>query len=324
LLILNVSRQNYQNNQGEERLNAQTLEAELQQLAEMAGPEQAILIQNYIATGRAQALALKAVPAAQAERVERYHGWFGGAPLLPQNFDWPRDRAGTPMLFIAQFDLGRLPATDVNRPKQGLLTIFRSTKILTMPAKDRRSFHIFYLPEFDYDQLGPHSPHSMAAANLVGPSDRCPEELASWAVLAAPVWTVSEQLDGLRRELGLSQNVVERLRAWAKEFNAFYCGNNRLFGAALQGLAEQKEICAFAASGISHSTERARDDHYSHLVAEAPAWLLLARVDEVALFGAGSTSTDQTVAESRLLIRCEDLEHALFERAWVICLSALN
>ncbi|MBR1147809.1 DUF1963 domain-containing protein [Bradyrhizobium sp. AUGA SZCCT0431] len=36
--------------------------------------------------------------------------WIGGAPIAPSNFEWPKDRDGTPLHFIAQIDLASLKA----------------------------------------------------------------------------------------------------------------------------------------------------------------------------------------------------------------------
>lgn len=328
----------------EESLNAHTLQTELQQLADRAGPERSVLIQNYVAASRTQSLAVRFVKAHEADGAVRYHGLFGGAPWLPQNFDWPKDRAGAPMLFIAQFDLGRLPAIDVNWPKQGLLSIFRSEQILTMPVKDRRSFHISYLPDakLDYELLptqrppvlsspfaspfassvaspfiGPSLSTDTGAGSAAGPSPQA--ELQAWAVLTTPSWTVSEQLDDLASQCNLPSTTIDELKDWAQKFNLVSCGNNRFFPADLTGLAEQREVCAFASGGISHSPVRARDSHYSHLLDDAPNWLLLAQFDQTGLFNDSGKVKDQNVAQIRLLIRREDLELGLFERGWMIC-----
>jgi hypothetical protein len=315
LQILNGSRQNYQKPPGEESLNAQALLDSLQKLADQAGPEKSLLIQNYMAASRAQTLALEGIPVAQADTSVNYQGRLGGVPLLPQDFPWPTDRSGAPMVFIGQFDLGRLPTTDVNYPQKGLLSIFRSPQILTMPAKDRRAFHILYIPDFAPTQLIASQPASLASQ----PSTIQIEALPEWSVLAAPAWSVSEELDDLKTSIGLTETTIGQLRHWAKEFNLVSCGTNRIFGSDLDGLCQQKEICAFAASGISHSAARAKDSHYSHLMDEVPHWMLLAKFDEAELFGNEIAGASQVVAETRILIRREDLTQGLFERAWMIC-----
>ena len=119
----------------------------------------------------------------------------------------------------------------------------------------------------------------------------------------------------------MSQSTIDQLQNWIKRFNLFSCGKNRLFGADLPGLAQQKEICAFAASGISHSSARAKDSHYSHLIDEVPYWILLGSFDEAGLFGTAADSA-RRVANTRLLIRRDDLAQGLFERAWMICTDA--
>jgi uncharacterized protein YwqG len=264
------------------------------------------LIQNYVAASRTRTLALRCLPAAQVDAAEPYHASLGGAPLLPENFDWPKDKSGVPMLFIAQFDLGRLPTIDVNWPKQGLLSIFRSGQILTMPVKDHRFFHISFLTDFAYDDLK---------------SQFRPLQFPGWVAIAAPCWSVNEQLDDLRMRGNLSSDVVEKLQTWCRKYNHFYCGNNQIFPADTRGLAEQKEICAFAAGGITHSPTRAADRHYSHLIDDAPNWLLLAKIDEAGLFGHSGSGSDTAVSQTRLFIRRQDLAQGLLNQARIICLG---
>ncbi len=56
--------------------------------------------------------------------------WIGGAPKAPGNFEWPKDRDGTPLHFIAQIDLASLkpePQTGLRPPglpAEGALLVF--------------------------------------------------------------------------------------------------------------------------------------------------------------------------------------------------------
>jgi len=295
-------------------------------LADRAGPERSAMIQNYMAASRRRALGITCQPAAGASDGITYHGRLGGAPLLPAGFRWPKDRTGAAMLFIAQFDLRCLDQVDVNCPKEGLLSVFRSQEILTMSPKDRQAFHISYLPQFDNAELQEKHPHLTAGlgeGSLAGPS--LGSELTAWAARTEPVWTVSEQLEDLACQCHLSPIEAAQLETWAQSFNRLNGGNSLLFADNLAGLAEQKEVCAFAASGISYSPARARDRHYSHLLEDAPNWMLVAKIDEGRLFNNyddNSGKDRRRVAETRLLIRRADLELGLFERGWLICQKA--
>ena len=208
----------------------------------------------------------------------------GSQPELPVDFIWPQDKIGEPMRFVAQIDFAALastllastlmastlPAGAVSAEKNGaekvaakpaaafaalpaggLLSLFCAAQIATMSPKDRKAFHIAYLPQAALDQ-------TRSASNR---------------------WTVRD--DTARLDLG-------------PEANFLLCRDTG-------GLEQQKEIAAFAASGISHSAARAADGHYSHLMAEVPNWILLAQLGGM-----------------RLLTRRDDLEARRFERAWLL------
>lgn len=73
-------------------------------------------------------------------------------------------------------------------------------------------------------------------------------------------------------------------------------------------LTEAKSICAFSANGITYNEARAHDDCYSHLVAQAPNWRLLLRLNK--------NSTDYL-----LLIHQDDFAETRFDRAWLVRLK---
>ncbi|MBU6450625.1 MAG: DUF1963 domain-containing protein [Cyanobacteria bacterium REEB67] len=198
----------------------------------------------------------------------------GSQPELPVDFIWPQDKIGEPMRFVAQIDFAALASTVLAGavsaekngaeklaakpaaafaalPAGGLLSLFCAAQIATMSPKDRKAFHIAYLPQAALDQ-------TLSASNR---------------------WTVRD--DTARLDLG-------------PEANFLLCQDTG-------GLEQQKEIAAFAASGISHSAARAADGHYSHLMAEVPNWILLAQLGGM-----------------RLLTRLDDLEARRFERAWLM------
>ncbi|MFX8968920.1 DUF1963 domain-containing protein, partial [Acinetobacter baumannii] len=69
---------------------------------------------------------------------------MGGSPMLPEDFSWPKDRFERPMLFVAQFDLAKMPRAGDHYPASGLLTIFRSLQAAKLNLKDRRAFAISF------------------------------------------------------------------------------------------------------------------------------------------------------------------------------------
>ncbi|MGH7006289.1 MAG: DUF1963 domain-containing protein, partial [Alphaproteobacteria bacterium] len=63
----------------------------------------------------------------------------GGGPDLPEDGEWPRDDSGFHLNFLAQIDLGALPARYENLPSDGLLAFFTGTdytdwKVIHVPA----------------------------------------------------------------------------------------------------------------------------------------------------------------------------------------------
>lgn len=73
-------------------------------------------------------------------------------------------------------------------------------------------------------------------------------------------------------------------------------------------LNEAKAICAFSANGITYNEARARDDCYSHLIAQVPSWRLLLSLQR--------NSTDYL-----LLIHQDDFAQRRLEKAWLVRLK---
>lgn len=68
---------------------------------------------------------------------------------------------------------------------------------------------------------------------------------------------------------------------------------------------EAKAICAFSSNGITYNEARAKDDCYSHLVAQVPRWRLLLRISD------GQN-------DYLLLIHENDLAQEQLEKAWLV------
>ncbi|GEM_PF-635042 len=231
-------------------------------------------------------------------------GIIGGAPLLPPFYKWPDDRYNQPMIFLAQFDLTSLPAVHQGAPEDGLITIFRSAAAASLNSKDRKGFAITYIKESD-----------RKTATRVSHPDNV--HLPATAFSGGVTWTIEKTLNGLKSNLELPFDLQKELDDWISSFNALSKCSAQLFGSNVSGLQQLQETCAFAFNGISYNSARAADPHYAHLLTDAREWLLLARIGEKTLFGAS-----HPVSETLVLIREQDLQERLFERAWMIVRTA--
>ncbi len=227
-------------------------------------------------------------------------GLIGGQPLLPPYFKWPDDRYGQSMLFLAQFDLSKLPTVRDDAPKVGLLTLFRSAAATSLNSKDRKGFHIQCLPESD-------------RKNLIATEQPENIELPAFSFASGVTYTVARDLDDLKKIVDIPFDMQADLENWIKAFNSLSKFQSQLFGTNVSGFTQLQETCAFAFNGISYNSARASDRHYSHLVKEAADWILLARINERELFG-----DNHTVKETVVLMREEDLKAGHFDRAWMI------
>lgn len=70
-------------------------------------------------------------------------------------------------------------------------------------------------------------------------------------------------------------------------------------------IEEAKAICAFSSNGITYNEARAKDDCYSHLIAQAHKWRLLLRI-----------SDEQT--DYLILIHEDDPAQQQLEKAWLV------
>jgi uncharacterized protein YwqG len=269
------------------------LHTELRQLLLSAGPHWTATIETSLANSKVPALAIVS-QSTDTSPGESAAAIAGGSPAMPHDFVWPLDRVGQPMLFLLQIDLQKLAACRPESPlastfpRAGLVTIFRSDQILTMPDKDRKAFHISFAAGQELEGVTPPArPFTVAAR---------------WTL---DLYKVMQQSTILPAELSTA------LIIWAKKYNDYTCGNGQFFGSG-ENIDREKEICAFAASGISHDPQRAADSHYSHLLADKDEWHLFVRIAESSLF------EDKNVKYSDVLIRRADLEEGLFERAFLL------
>lgn len=79
---------------------------------------------------------------------------YGGNPLVPDNFEWPKHEFGD-YRFIAQFHLSEIPPGENQLPKKGLLSIFAAyDEENTMAWTDDNYAKVFYFE--DVENLKPY------------------------------------------------------------------------------------------------------------------------------------------------------------------------
>lgn len=97
------------------------------------------------------------------ESWEGARSWLGGRPMVPSNFDWPRDLDGSPLTFLAQIDLGSIcaePSTGqrpVGLPARGAFLVFvgRTYACRVLPDSDMADAAPLPLPA-DLPDIGKH------------------------------------------------------------------------------------------------------------------------------------------------------------------------
>ena len=288
------------------------LRTALRELVLAAGPHWATAIENSLANSKCEILALNPDSTSGSAVDRQATVTLGGRPLVPADFSWPRDRGGQLMQFLLQVDLKEiLPPQQYGllMPTEGRLTVFRSAQILTMADKDRKAFQLtIEITDSNCTVLSPP---------LENPPPISPPLLPAHAFTTESVWSLDvEKLNIEMLTFALPQNFATALLGWALKYNLYTCGHGYFFGSG-RNVEEEKEICAFAAGGISWDRNRSRDSHYSHLTALKDNWILLARICEGTLFQNGSGEKNK-ITSSDILIQKDDLAQGLFERAWLI------
>lgn len=284
-------------------MNPQELGPALQRICSQLNDYEGNALKQFFADTRSRIVGCIARPLDQLApgQEEQALSWgrIGGYPLVPEGFAWPKDRFERNMLFIAQFDLARMPRAGDNYPASGLLTIFRSLQAAKLNAKDRRAFAVCYFND-------PSIPlTTMSHPNRL--------DLPVYAFDSGVTWTVGEDLSPLLGQISLSPEVEAQAYNWAYAFNQLAHCQAQLFGNNVVDLELAKHLCAFAANGVSFSFKRAADSNYSHLLAQSPEWVVLARIRENELFG-----TESGADESVIMIRKDDLATGQLEKAWSI------
>ena len=175
---------------------------------------------------------------------------IGGAPLLPKGSEWPRDRDGQPLDFIAAIDLAEQPALEP-LPGSGTLLVFWSEHWIDWERPDVRVATRVYLT--DAAEAVPDAPSS--------------REVRLTGVLT-PLLGGHDDLDGL------SDSDEEAL------YNA-YDELSQIWVHQLLGIS--RDVQGPALDEISYWFDRAFDEtraDYSDAELAGEGWMLLAQIEE--------------------------------------------
>lgn len=261
---------------------------------------------------------------------------IGGLPDLA--CDYPRDRAGRPLLFVAQINFAdlssiqfsesdkSLPAAEKNQevrsddslscqssntPRSGLLSIFWNERKDASNPKDRHSFRIIW------SELSPASPRNTDEAITI--CDPIPLAFTNhWSVPAnickwknqngsAAIQPASNDLSGYIDPAQIQQIIDQNTSSFSKAI-CVLCGHGD------SEINRKREIAAFASNGVSWSPARSADSCYSHLVEAARDWLLLLRLNSMPELGFDLGSTKSI----SLLIHKNDLKENRLDKAWMV------
>ena len=97
--------------------------ADLNKLLEldMAPPSDWPVVENLLQDSALSSIKISLKEAKPSSAIESK---FGGLPFWPEGKDYPRDKNGQVMIFIAQINFSELPQHDLPYPTQGLLQFF--------------------------------------------------------------------------------------------------------------------------------------------------------------------------------------------------------
>ncbi|MBX9690463.1 MAG: DUF1963 domain-containing protein [Candidatus Obscuribacterales bacterium] len=211
---------------------------------------------------------------------------IGGAAYLPEGLEHPKDKSGRAMLFLAQVNFSELAAVQDAKQIQGLLLLFWNAARDHSNPKDRNAFRCIYLKE----------PRELSAeqADL-----HAPQLSTQFRLEFSPGYSIDKG-----GEIPLRNQIGTLLQADA-------C--SQILGEPSSDIQRLREIAAFAANGVSWSLARREDSCFSHLLDAAENWQFLWRIDSVPEIG-----LDLDDRSLYLLIKREDLEAGLLDRAWLL------
>lgn len=208
--------------------------------------------------------------------IARNASHLGGFPCT-NNFDWPKDKNGKPMIFLAQVNFESSNSCDQSiSPDSGVLMLFISVDYTNFRAKDQSWYKLIYEPNLD------------SAENIENA-----EANKDFLPVAKLVPDAIEQLRWVDIELLMEKLPLDSLAARDKVITWFKfassCVEERLKDAHQICCSDEQsqEACvmaAFYANGISFDQARKADVHYKHLVDYSSEWVVLWRLGGLGRF----------------------------------------
>jgi uncharacterized protein YwqG len=219
---------------------------------------------------------------------------LGGIPWLPSDLPHPCDRAGKPMLFIAQINFAELPEGSFDKAERGVFMLFWNSDRDHSNTKDRRAFSCIWIPQPETKTFRPSeftASAICAAANLKFSTGwSLPEHASAW------------QESGLKPDL--CRRVAQKLRQGRRL---------QLFGQAGKQFDALQEIAAFAGNGITWNLSRRCDPCFHHLMAGAADWKLFLQITSIPEAG-----LNMGAQSMYLLIRQGDLAQQNYSKSWLL------
>lgn len=262
----------------------------------------------------------------------------GGMPDL--SCEYPRDRAGRPLLFLGQINFADLwsiyadSSKDLARaandaefaesvscqsfeyPKTGLLSIFWNERKDSSNPKDRHSFRIIWSDSWQpgSSNLDPAikpicDAHPLSFTNHWS----LPPNASDWIGLSdSATESAGSQIASKNVDAVVNQSQVQSLiEQNTKSLGDALC---IVFGHGDAEINRKKEIAAFASNGVSWSPARSADSCYSHLVDASRDWIFLLRMNSMPRLGFDLGSTKSI----SLLIHKDDLKENRLDKAWMV------
>jgi uncharacterized protein YwqG len=226
---------------------------------------------------------------------------IGGRPHLPSGTEWPRNRSGYPLAFVAQVDLETCSAYDSGNllPHTGTLLFFYNEDYEQWADEDGMSeFKVLHVPSeqlYEYD---------------------FPEELEAtyrYTRLVMEPEQVLEMPDGRNRAFATSEIPFEIQEQFDELNRNEEIGLVKLLGICNPLQEEMEETCAFADHGLRYPGEDYEETAKS-LRAEIAQWMLLFQIGV-------PEGSDMTWGDEGCLyfwIRKDDLLQANFNRVHAI------
>jgi hypothetical protein len=236
---------------------------------------------------------ISAIPTATAPQ-DNLGSKLGGNTYLPAELPHPCDRAGKPMLLIAQINFAELPAGDFANANRGLFMLFWNAARDHSNQKDRHAFRCIWVPQPESTSFVPSMFSDQAE---IGPAAGLSFN-TTWSLPEnESAWTADFDPD-------IRTLVLERARQDRKI---------QIFGRAGVHFDSLQEIAAFAGNGVTWSPARRSDSCFSHLLENAPEWKMFMQISSLPEYG-----LDLGFFAMNLMLRQEDHAESKYDKAWLL------